>query len=592
MNLSIETAPVAAANDKEFRLATLVTEQPHPKTARFSARVRKDTPDGLLNLFEVDRDMPPVLERVFAGEEYSLLVDIMTHCIEAGRTVCFSGCGASGRVAIILESVWRTFWETQARALPSQGAKYRAIANQVTSIMTGGDRALIRSVEYFEDYQSFGRRQVVDAGLVADDLLIAMSEDGVVSSVIGTAKQAAETGCKVVLLFNNPQEVLVANYQRSRDVILDPRIIPMDLTTGPMALTGSTRLQATSMALIVLGMAMEESFYGVIARDNPDLARRLHPAGIETHRRQAAQAVSGLIDQLSTGAALDGLARFVDLEAEVYAAAGRVTYMAEKYLLDIFSDTTERTPTFMLPPFRSIARPDAPVSWAFAKYPLLPTPEAWTHLLKRPPRGIAWTVEDYRAMGAQPEIIQNPPVIDNAEILNYLIGNEPDPSRYECPISALIWVSFEEPEDPRFQEAYLRSAQSFTRPVLVTLGRETRHLRGCETIHIPLALPPTCCNLMRHLAVKLVFNTLSTATMGKLGRILGNWMIQVDAINKKLVDRATRIIVHFSGLPYEKAWKELHWTMANPDVHRLQFKDSYVVQTLRRLNVDLAGLGL
>lgn len=578
--------------DPEFRLASLITEQPHSKTSQFSTRAQRDTRDGVLNLLEVDRDMPPVLERVFAGVEYARLVHEMIRCITGGHTVCFSGCGASGRVAIILESIWRTFWKTQASQLPAHKAECLTIANQVVSIMTGGDRALIRSVEYFEDYQVFGRRQVSDAGLNKSDLLIAMSEDGVVSSVIGTARQALDIGCQIVLIFNNPRATLCENYQRSREVILDERVVTMDLTTGAMALTGSTRLQATSMAMILIGAAMEEAFCAAIARHSPGLARELHPAGIETLRQTCAQNVSDLIDQLSTGATLDGLARFIDLEADVYFEGGRVTYVAEQYLLDIFSDTTERTPTFMLPPFRSVDRPDAPASWAFAKYPLLPTPEAWAHVLKRLPRGISWTVEDYRAMAAQPEIIQNPPVIDNAEILKYQIGNENDPSRYTCPASSLIWVSFDEVRASEFVEAYTSASRSYTRPAIVTLGSEAWSLPGCESIHIPLDLGPTCCKLMRHVAVKLIFNVLSTTTMGKMGRILGNWMIQVDAINKKLVDRATRIIVHFSGLPYEKAWKELHQTISQPSVHRLQFKESYVVQTLRRLNVNLAHLGL
>ena len=47
---------------------------------------------------------------------------------------------------------------------------------------------------------------------------------------------------------------------------------------------------------------------------------------------------------------------------------------------------------------------------------------------------------------------------------------------------------------------------------------------------------------MTHLLVKLTMNTVSTGTMAKMGRVWGNWMIQVLPTNKKLIDRSTRII--------------------------------------------------
>ncbi|HET6487232.1 MAG TPA: sugar phosphate isomerase, partial [Spirochaetia bacterium] len=104
-------------------------------------------------------------------------------------------------------------------------------------------------------------------------------------------------------------------------------------------------------------------------------------------------------------------------------------------------------------------------------------------------------------------------------------------------------------------------------------------------IGIPLTVPDSPTHLMLHLAAKLVLNTLSTATMGKLGRILGNWMIQVDATNKKLVDRATRIVSELAGIGYEEACIELHRTLATVPASggREQVEDSCVVRTLRRL---------
>ena len=70
--------------------------------------------------------------------------------------------------------------------------------------MTGGDFALVKSVEFFEDFQSFGRHQVRDLGLGSNDMLVAITEGGETSSVLGTVFESVERGLKVFLLFNNP----------------------------------------------------------------------------------------------------------------------------------------------------------------------------------------------------------------------------------------------------------------------------------------------------------------------------------------------------------------------------------------------------
>ncbi len=61
--------------------------------------------------------------------------------------------------------------------------------------------------------------------------------------------------------------------------------------------------------------------------------------------------------------------------------------------------------------------------------------------------------------------------------------------------------------------------------------------------------------------MKLVLNTLSTATMARLGRVSGNWMICVETSNKKLIDRGTRLIAELAGMSYDDACRLLHETM-------------------------------
>ena len=52
-------------------------------------------------------------------------------------------------------------------------------------------------------------------------------------------------------------------------------------------------------------------------------------------------------------------------------------------------------------------------------------------------------------------------------------------------------------------------------------------------------------------ATKMVLNMISTATMVSMGKVYGNLMVDLMAVNEKLVDRGTRIIQKITGLDYD-----------------------------------------
>ena len=70
-----------------------------------------------------------------------------------------------------------------------------------------------------------------------------------------------------------------------------------------------------------------------------------------------------------------------------------------------------------------------------------------------------------------------------------------------------------------------------------------------------LVVPPTPFLLdpLGRAGVKMALNALSTCTMVRLGRVLGNRMIWVVPSNLKLVDRSIRYIQDLAGASYEDA---------------------------------------
>ncbi len=73
--------------------------------------------------------------------------------------------------------------------------------------------------------------------------------------------------------------------------------------------------------------------------------------------------------------------------------------------------------------------------------------------------------------------------------------------------------------------------------------------------------------------------------MAKMGRVYGNWMVQVLPTNKKLIDRSTRIIASLANIPYEQANQEFFKSYYNRKPED-EYKESYVVETLKRLGFD------
>jgi N-acetylmuramic acid 6-phosphate etherase len=258
-----------------------------------------------------------------------------------------------------------------------------------------------------------------------------------------------------------------------------------------------------------------------------------------------------LLDTLESDATVAKIAKHIEFEAEIYRKNGRVTYFADQYMLDLFTDTTERSPTFMLPGFRRIDDDTMPEPWAFVRNPLLPAADAMRRALgNREMRCLAWQPADYIAMQVPESIVNNPPRISAADLCKIPVGNEAVPSRYATGNDAAVLFCYNNaPAD--LKAAADKEAEKFAHYVTMDAF--------CGE------LPATRLKVFDRLAVKLQWNTISTGTMVCLGRVSGNWMSYVAISNKKLIDRAIRLISELGGVDYHTACVELFRTIAEPD---------------------------
>jgi N-acetylmuramic acid 6-phosphate (MurNAc-6-P) etherase len=573
-------------NKTQFQLHTLLTEQRHPKTWNLGERVRKDTATGLRMLFSVDEDVAARLDAL-AGDTRTLeaAAAAVEEAILSGRKVYVYGCGATGRLAKQMESAfWRPFW----RKVKAQGKLWeklepvvgRDIEDRLVGEMTGADRALISSLEGFEDLLLIGRLQLEDRGIRKGDVVICVTEGGETSSVIGTVLAAldqwkaepgydpAESRKILYFVYNNPDGKLLP-FTRSRRVIEEPGITRINLTTGPQSITGSTRMQATTSETYVVGAVLETAIRRALGRTLS--AKELGRIGFE-----GAWDIAGVLRDFrrvldSVRAAVPALVPFTDAEAAAYAAGRFSTYFAGEGLVTVFTDATERSPTFRLFPLDTVREPKRKC-WiqVWAEAPDLRS--AWLTFLGRPFRGL------------DPEFYRKPfeeeirdPYLRTAALESLKKAGNDQEDLYDLSFSSrnlkdrgpaagdigVAVVLGEEAAGLDKPDSYLRrfvdlSASSGAATFLILAAdlpeKRFAAIEGSlrkaapGSAPVPRVVPVRIgaandpFGLRAQVGVKMLLNAHSTAIMAKLGKIVGNTMTNVSPSNLKLIGRATFLI--------------------------------------------------
>ncbi len=452
-----------------FKLGSLDTESVHPLTRRLSELAASDLKGGIAALKAADE----LALRRFAekGLQIAELAGEIRATLEAGRRIFLCGCGATGRLSLSLEVFCR------------EGLLPERFAGAVTGFMAGGDAALIRSIENFEDHPEYGERQLLELGFADGDLLISSTEGGETSFVIGATEAATRVSSRPPwFLYCNPDDQLASLVERSRRVLENRGIRKLNLAVGPMSVAGSTRMQASTVLMAAIGVALM--------------------------RREAPAAVPSDIEAFATwfrGTSLDFLEAFVAREVETYRKGEFVLYETDVFGITVLTDTTERSPTFSLPPFENQFSPEQPTSLCYLCLPEASTADAaWRLLLRREPRTLEW--EEHRHFTGRA----------------YVMGFD-----YSVQVR---------------KHRQAKTGGAGHRTFRIERVEEDLVLKFDGLTHrISLAGKPL---LFQHLLLKLVLNTHSTLVMARLGRCRGNLMTYVKPTNYKLIDRAIRYISH------------------------------------------------
>lgn len=462
------------AVSSQFRLGSLPTEQPHPLTRELSSLSKTNIPKALSILNRIDCD---ALETVL---KKSPLIEVLAEKIRAtlssGRNIYLCGCGATGRLSLTCETLWRRF---------HLGTD---LENRVRSFMAGGDVALIRSIENFEDHPEFGARQLEDAGFEDGDLLISTTEGGETPFVIGATERASDISSnKPYFIYCNPDDILVKCAKRSANVINNPQINKINLFTGPMALAGSTRMQASTVLMAAEGLA---------------LLNFSEPQKIKENIKMI----------LSFRKNLDCtfMEDFIEKESACYETGDYLMYeTGTSCAITILTDTTERSPTFSMVPFENSSDTSDTASLCYLSIPHAPDSlSAWHALLGRNPRPLSW--EEFEKIAG----------IKRLEGFDF---SSRAPLRRSGLLPGAVHHTF---QIDHCANKLIFKLDNFYKEI------DTQSLSEFDV----------------HMILKMLLNAHSTLVMGKLGRYEGNLMTWVRPSNNKLIDRTIRYASHLLEL--------------------------------------------
>jgi N-acetylmuramic acid 6-phosphate etherase len=157
------------------------------------------------------------------------LVQVTVDKMLAGGRLFYIGAGTSGRLGIVDAS----------ECPPTYGVPY----GLVIGVIAGGHKAITEAVEYAEDDNEQGWKDLQAHQVNAKDVVIGIAASGTTPYVISALEKCRENGIVTGSICCNPGAPLsaAADY-------------PIEVVVGPEFVTGSTRMKSGTAQKLVLNM--------------------------------------------------------------------------------------------------------------------------------------------------------------------------------------------------------------------------------------------------------------------------------------------------------------------------------------------------
>ena len=181
----------------------------------------------LKSMNQEDQTVPKAIELVIP--DINFLVQKIISNMKKGGRLFYIGAGTSGRLGIVDAS----------ECPPTFGVPH----GLVIGLIAGGDKAIRKAVEFAEDDENQGWKDLEKHKINKNDSVIGIAASGTTPYVIGALKKCNENNILTGCITCNPGSPIdqVASY-------------PISPIVGPEFVTGSTRLKSGTAQKLILNM--------------------------------------------------------------------------------------------------------------------------------------------------------------------------------------------------------------------------------------------------------------------------------------------------------------------------------------------------
>jgi N-acetylmuramic acid 6-phosphate etherase len=187
----------------------------------------KSISELLFGMNQEDRSVPEAV--ALAIPQIEKLVEEIVSKMKVGGRLFYMGAGTSGRLGIVDAS----------ECPPTFGVDF----GRVIGIIAGGDGAIRKAVEFAEDSEEQGWKDLQTYNITTNDVVVGIAASGRTPYVIGALKKCNEEGISTGCVVCNAGSAVAAVSK-----------FPIEVVVGPEFVTGSTRLKSGTAQKLVLNM--------------------------------------------------------------------------------------------------------------------------------------------------------------------------------------------------------------------------------------------------------------------------------------------------------------------------------------------------
>lgn len=202
-------------------------EKATEKDSNYRHLDKMSTAELLGNINQEDQKVALVIREVLP--QIAALTDAVYAKMKGGGRLFYIGAGTSGRLGVVDAS----------ECPPTFGVPHE----WVVGIISGGDGAIRKAVEFAEDDGEQAYQDLLEYGLSAEDIVIGIAASGTTPYVIGGLKQCQSLGITTGCIVCN-----------SGSPVASVSDHPVECIVGPEFVTGSTRMKAGTAQKLILNM--------------------------------------------------------------------------------------------------------------------------------------------------------------------------------------------------------------------------------------------------------------------------------------------------------------------------------------------------